>query len=129
MKSMTILTQDYRQDLENLNLPCRAIGSLYGAKCSRDHLDTDGLMCLLERIIILGHPVYGHSPKLADMAIELRHTEIHQANVAELTRYFKEQDTLHLEGYAAFRMANYRHKLDMIVYCLIKKLKLADSML
>ena len=129
MKTLTIFTHNYRQDLEDLNLPCYVADGLYSTKCSHASLDTDALMCLLERIIILGHPIYGHSPKLADMAIELRHTEIHQTNMLELTRYLKEQDTLHLEGYAAFRMYNYRHKLDMIMYCLIKKLKLADSLL
>jgi len=125
MKTLTILTQNCQKELEALNLRCDSFDGLYSA---RGMVDADALACLLERIIILKHPVYGHSPKLADMALELRHTEIHQANVAELTLYLEENDLLHLEGYAAFRMPEYRHKLDMMMYCLIKKLKLTDNL-
>ena len=127
MKALTILTQDFRQDVESaLNLRCHTVGALYTA---RGKINTEDLACLLERIIILAHPVYGHSPKLADMAQQLRHTESHQNNVEELARYLDENDLLHLEGYAAFRMADYRHKLDMMMYCLIKKLSATSDIL
>ena len=126
MKTLTILTQNFRQDLEkDFNLRCYTEGTLHIA-CGK--IDTDTLATLLERIVIFAHPVYGHSPKLADMALELRHTEMHQANMTELARYLEENNLLHLEGYATFRMADYRHKLDMMMYCLIKKLKLSDSL-
>lgn len=126
MKALTILTQDFRQDLEDaLDLKCYAAGPLYAA---RGIVCPEALASLLERVIIHGHPVYGHSPKLADIAASLKHTEIHQANVIELSRYLGENDLLHLEGYAAFRMSDYRNRLDMLMYCVIKKLKLADSL-
>ena len=126
MKALTILTQDFRQDIENsLNIRCYAKGSIYAAY---GKIDIEALATLLERVIILAHPVYGHSPKLADMASQLHYTEIHQNNVAELNRYLDENNLLHLEGYATFRMAEYRHKLDMMMYCLIKKLKLQESL-
>ena len=125
MKALTILTQDFRQDLESVfNLHCYTVGTLYMA---RGKFETEALTCLLERIIILKHPVYGHSSKLTDMAFELRQTEIHQANVLELTRYLMENDLLHLEGYTTFRMTDYRNKLDMMMYYLIKKLKLFSA--
>ena len=127
MKTLTILTVNFRKDLENtLNLRCYPVGGLYvaiGSAC------TDTLATLLERIVILSHPVYGHSPKLIDMAANLRQQEIHKTNVTELMDFLKENDRLHLEGYVAFRMAEYRSKLDMMMYCLIKKLKLTDSLL
>ena len=127
MKALTIVTQDFRQALENaLNLKCHASGTLYEA---HGVVSTEALACLLERIVVLSHPVYGNSPKLADMALDLHHTEIHKSNVTELDRYIEDNDLLHLEGYTAFRMSNYRHKLDVMMYCLIKKLKLADSLL
>lgn len=131
MKTLTILTQKFRQELKNVNpsldLHCHEKGTLVA--CKTNKIDTDTLTTLLERIVILSHPVYGHSPKLADMAINMSHTEVHQANATELTRYLEENNTLHLEGYATFRMSEYHHKLDVMMYCIIKKLKLTDSLL
>jgi len=129
MSILTILTERHKQALEAFNLHCDAtIGGLYETNCPKDKIDIDGITALLERIVILGHPVYGHSHKLADMAFDLCRTGIHQVNVAELTCYLEEYNLLHLEGYAAFRMSDYRNKLDVMMYCLIKKLKLADSL-
>lgn len=126
MNNITILTQDFRHDLENtLNLRCRTTGVLHiahGSAC------TEALTVLLERIVILKHPVYGHSPKLVDIAQGLHQKKIHQTNIAELTSYLMENDVLHLEGYAAFRMSDYKHKLDIMMYSAIKKLKLADAL-
>jgi len=131
MRVLTILTQRHKQALKDVLPDVRCIhdGGLYKIRCPSDRLDVDGLAILLEHIVVLEHPVYGHSLKLADMALALCYTEIHQANVAELLQYIKEYDLLHLEGYAAFRMPEYRYKLDMMMYGLIKKLKLTDSLL
>ena len=127
MSFVTILTQRYKQDLHGLNLHCYTLGKgLFAARCARDSINIDALALLLERIVILGHPVYKYSPRLADMALELRRTEAHQT---ELARFIQENDLIHLEGYAAFRMSDYRNKLDMVMYCIIKKLKLSDSLL
>ena len=128
---MTILTQRHRQALEDIlfGLCCVYDGELYKVNCPRDSLDVDAFVGLLERIVVLEHPVYGHSLKLTDMALELRYTEIHQANVEEFIQYIGEYDLLHLEGYSAFRMPEYRYKLDMMMYGLIKKMKLMDSLL
>ena len=131
MKVLTILTQRHRQALEDvlLGLRCSTRGGLHEIKCSQDRIDIDALVVLLERIVVLEHPVYGHSLKLADMALEFDYTETRRANAAELLQYIGEYDLLHLEGYAVFRMQNYRYKLDMMMYGLIKKLKLVDSLL
>ena len=131
MSVLTILTQRYKQALEDVlpDLRCVCVGELYKIKCPKDSLDIDTLVILLERIVVLEHPVYGHSLKLADMALGLYHTGIHQANVAEFIQYIGEYDLLHLEGYAAFRMPEYRYKLDMMMYGIIKKMKLTDSLL
>ena len=132
MKTLTILTQDYRKDLETaLNVRCSAKGTLYAANnvsiSSKNSFNA--LACLLERITILQHPVYGHSPKLIEIAQSLHHDTMHEANVNELIHYYGENNILHLEGYTIFRMANYKHRLDMLMYCAIKKLKLTDALL
>jgi len=88
------------------------------------NLDIEALAQFLEHIAVLRHPVYRYSPKLINIALELRHTEIHETNVKQLTQYLQENDTLHLEGYIAFRMADYHNKLDMMTYCIIKRLQI-----
>ena len=130
MSIITILTQGYKKNLEDIKLHCCAgEDSFFKAQCLRKEIDIDALASLLERRVILGHPLYRDSPKLADMALELRGTAVHKANSSELAQYIEENDLLYLEGYAIFRMSDYRHKLDMMMYCLIKKLKLTDSLL
>ncbi|MCL2421469.1 MAG: hypothetical protein FWD03_06380 [Defluviitaleaceae bacterium] len=132
MNVLTILTpvQWHVQALEDiLSDPHISKEELYTIQCAKNKLDMDAFAELLEHIVILAHPVYGHAPKLADMAFDLRNTEIHQTNTINLARYIKEHDVLHLEGYATFRMANYRHKLDMMMYCLVKKLKLTENLI
>ena len=125
---ITIYTQDYRHALEDLFAvsydPSR---KLTQARCPLNALDLEALARLLERIVILRHPIYGHSPKLIEMALELKPQAIQQANVKELEQYFSENTTLYLEGYAAFRMSDFSNKLDMMMYRIIKKMKLTDS--
>jgi len=129
MRTLTILTQNFRQNLEELGLHTNAVErGLYMAKCPREKFDIEVFITLLEQIVISDHPVYGNSPKLAEMAAELRVTEIHQLNTAELAAYLVANNTLHLEGYATFRMADYRHRLDVMMYCIIKKMKLTESL-
>ena len=126
MSYIKILTQGYYEDLRKLNINCQTCaGGLHIARCRLSNLNIDALAALLERIVILQHPVYGHSPKLADMALELRELQ----NIKNLENFLQENNSLHLEGYATFRMHEYRSKLDITMYCLIKKLKLTDSLL
>lgn len=155
MKTLTIQTQNFRHELENtLNLRCTNASGLYYAACTifsdpdpdpdsdqkqnqsqnqnyekscKSNVET--LTCLLERIVILKHPVYSYSSKLVNMAHGMGHTEMHLTNLAELNHFIEENNLLHLEGYTTFRMADYRHKLDMMMYCAIKKMKLTDVLL
>ena len=131
MKKLTILTQEYKDTLEEFILLKGILknGGIYKLVCPKSKLNTDSLARLLEHIVIQGHPVYGHSPKLADMALDLLHTKLHKANLEALSRYLEENDQLHLEGYATFRMTEYRNQLDVMMYRLVKKLKLTDSLL
>lgn len=136
IKNLTILTLSHRKALIEIisdllkDDTCGELhGKLFKVDCSYDCLDADVLTCLLERIVILDHPVYGNSSKLTSMALNLKFTDIHRSNVTQLKGYLEENDLLHLEGYTVFRMADYRHKLDMMMYCIIKKLKLPHKLL
>jgi len=82
------------------------------------------LAVFLQEIAILENPIYKHSPKLREMAQDLRDTPIYKNEVKRLKLFLKSSQTLNLEGYITFRMGEYRHKLDMISYQAIKKLEL-----
>jgi len=88
---------------------------------------TNGLIALLIDIALEENPVYRHSQKLRDMAYDLRDTALHRKLAGDLTRFLTRARDLHLEGYLNFRMAEYREKLDMMSYSLIKKMKLTQQ--
>jgi len=102
-------------------------GSVFFVSCRYSHAQpafVKGLMALVAEITVWENPVYQHSPKLQGMAHDLSKTPLYDAELKCLTRFLKHSQQLHLEGYATFRMADYREKLDMMSYTLIKKLKL-----
>ena len=129
MGTLTIYTQFYSHLLQSFAGDVFFCGpSFCEVRCERAAVDAGALAKLLEDIALLRHPIYGPSPKMTDMARALRQTDIHENNVQALSRYLHEHDTLHLEGYAAFRMPEYHEKLDMMSYCVIKKLRLAKQL-
>ena len=102
----------------------REAGRFY-INCSYDRgqpVLANGLMALLTQVAIEENPVYQHSSKLRDMARDL--PSPYEPGLVNLRVYLQHSDKLHLEGYVAFRMGEYREKLDMMSYSLIKKLKL-----
>jgi len=85
---------------------------------------TNRLMIFLEEIAINNNPIYKHSQKLITLAQDLMHTKLHNHELVQLKMYLKNNKILHLEGYTTFRMEEYRNKLDILAYSLIKKLNL-----
>lgn len=133
MKTLTITTQSYGQALQALaadgdGMTVRYAGQHEGLYYMRVIFDgtqpAETLTGLLEYVAVQENPVYRHSEKLTSLALTLRHTPIHADNLSRLTQYIKENRRLHLEGYVVFRMAEYRHKLDMMMFSLIKNMKL-----
>ena len=84
------------------------------------------VMSMLEEIAIKNNPVYRHSPKLHEMALNLRSTAVYENEVRRLKSYIRTSRTLNIEGYITFRMGEYINKLDIMAYTMIKKLKLAE---
>jgi len=82
-----------------------------------------GLMTLIADIVVQENPIYQHSSKLQDMAHDLRKTPLFATGLKGLARFLKHNNALHIDGYVAFRMTDYREKLDIMSYTLIKKLK------
>ena len=143
MKLLTVYTNHYEQALtafaaeaENAGrLSPRSEGRRDGlfylccAYAARDSAITDGFAALLEYVAIQENPVYRYSPKLTDLAKDLQRTPVHFEILSNLTQYLKTNKTLHLEGYVTFRMADYREKLDILSYSLIKKMELGRGWL
>jgi len=83
------------------------------------------LMHLLHKIIMAENPVFRYSPKLRNLANGILGTETHTQALAELTAFLKANKEINLDGYAAFRMEEYRAKLDMMLYTIMKKINLS----
>ena len=136
MPHLTISTHKYPQLLDDFAAEAEKNGWLavrhtgrhagrFYINCSYSHIKpafASGLMALLTRVAMEENPVYQHSPKLRDMARDL--PSPYEPGLKDLTRFLRHSGKLHLEGYVTFRMTEYREKLDMMSYSLIKKLKL-----
>ena len=136
MKQLTITTHLYSRQLSDY--AARAVddgfftvrssgwnGGVFSINCQYNPPALyKGLMTLLADIAMLENPVYQHSTKLQCMARDLLSAPAYSTYEKALAGFLKHSKVLHLEGYVAFRMAEYREKLDLMSYSLIKKLKL-----
>ena len=73
------------------------------------------------------NPVYGQSAKLREMARDLRKTQIYGKELRRLKHFISGNKGLHIEGYVTFRMGEFREKLDMLIYSLVKKIKFSNE--
>jgi len=139
MKQLTMLTSRYKQLLDNFishvsesdGLTISKTGKhnnkIFFANCivrPAEPAFIEGLISLLVDIALQENPLFQHSPKLRDMAGDLRGTQLYANLRRGLIRFMKQSPSIHLEGYVAFRMKEYLEKLDMMSYSLIKKMKL-----
>ena len=139
MKHLNICTGRYSQLLKDFASAAReaglchtcggsVAGGLFTLNCQYSHPGfAQKLMDLLTHIVLLEHPIYQNSQKMKDMAGDLKGTALYAATLRDLSRFIKHNRSLNLEGYMAFRMSDYKEKLDMMSYSLIKKMKLAQK--
>jgi len=138
MKRLNIFTNKYEGELRDFAARASAAGILlirgsgfcenrqvYGLKITV--LDVKALPEVLTSLLMditeAENAVYKYSQKLRTMAATARLTSIHDREVKQLKLFLAENKTLHLEGYVTFRLGEYRDKLDMMIYSLIKKIK------
>ena len=141
MKQLTIYTKRYGQLLKDFAADAtnngliirrtdRISGGLFSINCLCNRTGpafARALMMLLTDIALLENPIYQHSPKLREMAGDLCDTPLYAAAQRDFSHFLRYNRTLHLEGYVTFRMAEYREKLDILSYSLIKKMKLIQQ--
>ena len=84
------------------------------------------LLKLLMDITENENPVYKHSAKLRKMARELRHSPTFSHELKLLKEFISCGKELNIEGYVTFRMCEFREKLDLMVYSLVKKIKFSN---
>jgi hypothetical protein len=134
MKTLTLYTQTHttlltayvaeRQRERGTKTEQGAFGDGWYARYVHMAKDTAALLGLLEDVSINGHSIYGRSPKLAALARERAFSR--EGSLKALSLYLRSHNALILEGYSMFRMADYRCKLDMMMYGIIKKMKLTE---
>jgi hypothetical protein len=84
---------------------------------------TDTLAAMLEEATAMENPVYKCSQQMMSVARDLRGAPIHAEDVKQLAEFLRLNSALNIEGYVAFRMAEYSYRLDLTAYGLIKKLQ------
>jgi hypothetical protein len=134
MKLLTLYTEKYehklRAFLEGAAVDLRGhgrFGALYCARCAYDPAEPQfaaAFACFLEEIVLHENPVYRCSPKLRGALKNMK--DAHREIKENLQKYLRQNKTLHIEGYTAFCMEGYKYALDLMMYELIKKLKLSE---
>jgi hypothetical protein len=133
MKTLTLYTYSYETALQAFAAEAAGAGrllvknegrreGLFYLCCAYAPEALENIIFLLEHITVQENPIYRYSVKLQNLAQDLRGTSVHDENKRRLFQYLKHNREINLEGYAAFRMADYRDKLDMMTYSLVKKM-------
>jgi len=141
MKRLILYTINYEGELRNFAKNTAGLVKVNWAKwhekkrvfglcLSWEYAYGDGvieeLMYFLEDIAVTENPIYRNSAKLRNMAQNLRYAPVHKRERKRLKGFLRENGILHLEGYTTFRMEEYRDRLDMMTYSLIKKLNMSN---
>jgi len=82
------------------------------------------LLLMLQNIVMFENAVYRYSPKLRDLAGGINNTELYLHEMRQLKSFIKTNKDICLEGYTAFRMQEYREKLDELLYSIMKKINM-----
>ena len=83
------------------------------------------LATLLQQLAAKENPIYKSLPKMMELAKNLSTQNEEEAK--RLKYFLKTSRRLNIEGYITFRMSDYRHKLDILGYRVIKKLRLMQE--
>jgi len=83
---------------------------------------TQELIHMLYHIVTNENPVYKYSPKLKDLSTSLHNTPQYENDVEQLKSFLHSSKELNIDGYVTFRMDEYKEKLDMMLYKIVKKI-------
>jgi len=128
MKRITLYTLRYQTELtsfaENIKDICTVEPSKNGFLVSWELTNTapfaNRLLEFLQNIALLENPIFKHSSKLKNIVGDLK--EINEQELLSLNHYIKTNKEMNLEGYVAFRLTEYKEKLDSLLYSWIRKI-------
>ncbi|MDR0273524.1 MAG: hypothetical protein LBI27_09435 [Clostridiales bacterium] len=139
MKRFTLYSAKYENALRNfaekaaaadniyINRICHKRGYAVNFAVADREAFCELLLALLFDIAESENPVYRKSEKLREMAKNLRQTQLYGRELRRLRQFIAGSKCLHIEGYVTFRMGEFREKLDMMIYTLIKKIKFGNE--
>jgi hypothetical protein len=78
------------------------------------------LFSLLFDVCVGENPVFAQSPRLTQAAQGLRGQAVYAAEYKAFRAFLRESKTLNIEGYTQFRMADIRHRLDTLIFSLLR---------
>ena len=96
-------------------------------KINRHEAFYEALLAMLLDITEMENPVYRQSNKLRSMAHGLRRTPLAARELQRLREFVAENSSLHIDGYITFRLSEFREKLDILIYSLVKKIKFGQK--
>ena len=134
MKRFTLCTAKYETVLQEFTAKAAAaeiiyidntenIGQSLSFMIARRETFHEMLLKLLMDIAENENPVYKHSENLRKMARDLRSSPTFERELLLLGEFTAATRQLNLEGYVTFRMCEFREKLDLMIYSLVKKIK------
>ena len=135
MKRLTIRSQKYQSELEDFAAKAIAAeliktGNIKGNTLKLTITETETfcemLMNLLADAAEMENPIYKNSVKLRKMARDLRRTPAYIRELRQLKEFTAGSKELNIEGYVTFRMSEYKEKLDMMMYSIVKKIKFSN---
>lgn len=135
MKRLKLFTEKYEDEMWNFstNAAMQGIVLIKSKKKSQRGFSVTLMVAKIENFYELltsqlmdiaenENPVYRHSPKLRGMAKNLRNV-LYEQEIQKLSEFLLHSKEINLEGYVMFRMTEFKEKLDMMIYSLVKKLK------
>ncbi|MCL2578368.1 MAG: putative sporulation protein YtxC [Defluviitaleaceae bacterium] len=140
MKRFTLYTTKYEAILRDFAVKAAAADIIYINKTGREKngfevgfamVQREAFCELLLRLLMdiaeSENPVYKHSAKLRKMARDLRYASTFAHELRLLKEFVSNGKELNIEGYVTFRMGEFREKLDLMIYSLVKKIKFSNG--
>jgi len=80
----------------------------------------DSIVCLFESIMLEQNQIAKTHARLRDVLSSIVFAPVRKDISRIVKRYISEHDHINLEGFVAFRLGEYAHKVDLVLYAAIK---------
>jgi len=80
----------------------------------------DAMVCLFESIMLEQNQIAKTHERLRDVLSSIVFMPAREEIARIVKRYISEHDHINLEGFVAFRLNEYAHKVDLVLYAAIK---------